>query len=59
MPSAQIVSHNPAAVHPPAGGYTMGPELEKPRRRLFIQGQVPEGATGTAPGECVAAYGQS
>lgn len=49
MPSAQIVSHNPAAVHPPAGGYSMGLELTQHRRLLFISGQVPERSDGTVP----------
>lgn len=49
MPSAQIVSHNPATVHAPAGGYCMGLELKQHRRLLFISGQVPEQTDGTVP----------
>ncbi|MBR0712348.1 RidA family protein [Bradyrhizobium liaoningense] len=44
-----IVSHNPATVHPPAGGYCMGLELTQHRRLLFISGQVPERSDGTVP----------
>ncbi|MBH5370018.1 RidA family protein [Bradyrhizobium glycinis] len=49
MSPAHIVSHNPATVHPPAGGYCMGLELEQHRRLLFISGQVPEKSDGTVP----------
>jgi len=49
MPPAHIVSHNPATVHPPAGGYSMGLELTQHRRLLFISGQVPERADGSVP----------
>ncbi|WP_050421823.1 RidA family protein [Bradyrhizobium tropiciagri] len=49
MPPAHIVSHNPATVHPPAGGYCMGLELTQHRRLLFISGQVPERSDGTVP----------
>ena len=49
MPSAHIVSHNPAKVHPPAGGYSMGLEVREHRRLLFISGQVPESLDGTVP----------
>jgi enamine deaminase RidA (YjgF/YER057c/UK114 family) len=44
-----IVSHNPATVSPPAGGYCMGLELRQHRRLLFISGQVPEKTDGTVP----------
>ena len=44
-----IVSHNPATVHPPAGGYCMGLELKQHRRLLFISGQVPERVDGSVP----------
>ncbi|OPY97212.1 translation initiation inhibitor [Bradyrhizobium sacchari] len=47
---AHIVSHNPAAVHPPAGGYSMGVELSQHRRLVFISGQVPEASDGAVPG---------
>lgn len=47
MPLPDIVSHNPATVHPPAGGYCMGLELKQHRRLLFISGQVPERSDGT------------
>jgi 2-iminobutanoate/2-iminopropanoate deaminase len=46
---AHIVNHNPATVHPPAGGYSMGLELTQHRRLLFISGQVPEKTDGTVP----------
>ncbi|WP_027523824.1 RidA family protein [Bradyrhizobium sp. Ec3.3] len=46
---AHIVSHNPATVHAPAGGYSMGLELKQHRRLLFISGQVPETSEGTVP----------
>lgn len=46
---AHIASHNPATVHPPAGGYSMGLELSQHRRLLFISGQVPERSDGTVP----------
>ncbi|TPQ38457.1 RidA family protein [Bradyrhizobium guangdongense] len=46
---ADIVSHNPATVHPPASGYCMGLEVTHPRRLLFISGQVPERVDGTVP----------
>ncbi|MDN4983231.1 RidA family protein [Bradyrhizobium arachidis] len=49
MAPAHIVSHNPATVHPPAGGYCMGLELKQHRRLLFISGQVPERPDGTVP----------
>ncbi|MBR0827843.1 RidA family protein [Bradyrhizobium manausense] len=44
-----IVSHNPATVHPPVGGYCMGLELTQHRRLLFISGQVPERSDGAVP----------
>ena len=46
---AQIVRHNPAAVHAPSSGYSMGLELSQHRRLLFISGQVPEKSDGTVP----------
>jgi enamine deaminase RidA (YjgF/YER057c/UK114 family) len=49
MPPAHIVSHNPATVRAPAGGYCMGLELKQHRRLLFISGQVPERLDGTVP----------
>jgi enamine deaminase RidA (YjgF/YER057c/UK114 family) len=49
MPAAHIVSHNPATVRAPAGGYCMGLELKQHRRLLFISGQVPERLDGTVP----------
>jgi len=49
MPPAHNVSHNPATVHAPAGGYSMGLELTQHRRLLFISGQVPERTDGTVP----------
>jgi 2-iminobutanoate/2-iminopropanoate deaminase len=41
--------HNPASVHAPSGGYSMGLELADHRRLLFISGQVPENADGSVP----------
>ncbi|QOG23668.1 RidA family protein [Bradyrhizobium sp. SEMIA] len=49
MPLPHIVSHNPATVYPPAGGYCMGLELTQHRRLLFISGQVPERSDGSVP----------
>src|SRR3954447_962682 len=49
MPPAHIVSHNPATVHAPAGGYCMGLEVTQHRRLLFISGQVPQRSDGTVP----------
>ncbi|MET4117080.1 2-iminobutanoate/2-iminopropanoate deaminase [Bradyrhizobium sp. JR4.1] len=49
MSPAHIVSHNPATVQAPAGGYCMGLELTQHRRLLFISGQVPQRSDGTVP----------
>lgn len=49
MPPVHVVSHNPATVHAPAGGYSLGVELTQHRRLLFISGQVPERTDGTVP----------
>ncbi|MCA1470026.1 RidA family protein [Bradyrhizobium sp. IC3195] len=49
MSPAHVVSHNPATVHPPAGGYCMGLELKQHNRLLFISGQVPQKSDGTVP----------
>ena len=46
---AQIVRHNPATVHAPSSGYSMGLEVGQHRRLLFISGQVPENADGGVP----------
>ena len=46
---AQIVRHNPASVHAPSSGYSMGLELGQHRRLLFISGQVPENSDGRVP----------
>ena len=46
---AHIIRRNPAAVHAPSGGYSMGLELGQPRRLLFISGQVPEHPDGSVP----------
>ncbi len=46
---AQIVGHNPASVHAPSSGYSMGLELGQHRRLLFISGQVPEKPDGSVP----------
>jgi 2-iminobutanoate/2-iminopropanoate deaminase len=45
----QITSHNPAAVHAPSSGYSMGLELGPHRRLLFVSGQVPEESDGRVP----------
>jgi 2-iminobutanoate/2-iminopropanoate deaminase len=49
MPPVHVVSHNPATVHAPAGGYSLGLELTQHRRLLFVSGQVPERTDGTVP----------
>ena len=46
---AQIVRHNPASVHAPSSGYSMGLEVGQHRRLLFISGQVPENSDGNVP----------
>ena len=46
---AQIVRHNPASVHAPSSGYSMGLEFSQHRRLLFISGQVPENSDGSVP----------
>jgi enamine deaminase RidA (YjgF/YER057c/UK114 family) len=46
---AQITRHNPASVHAPSGGYSMGLEVGQHRRLLFISGQVPENPDGSVP----------
>ena len=46
---AHIISHNPASVHAPSSGYTMGLEVGQHRRLLFISGQVPEQSDGSVP----------
>jgi 2-iminobutanoate/2-iminopropanoate deaminase len=46
---AQIVSHNPTAVHAPSGGYSMGLEVGQHRRLLYISGQVPAKSDGSVP----------
>ena len=46
---AHTASHNPASVHAPSGGYSMGLELSQHRRLLFISGQVPENPDGSVP----------
>ena len=45
----EIVRHNPASVHAPSSGYSMGLELSQHRRLLFISGQVPEEPDGSVP----------
>jgi 2-iminobutanoate/2-iminopropanoate deaminase len=44
---AHIIRHNPASVHAPSSGYSMGLEIGQHRRLLFISGQVPEKSDGT------------
>ena len=46
---AQIISHNPATVHAPSSGYSMGLAVSQHRRLLFISGQVPEKSDGSVP----------
>jgi enamine deaminase RidA (YjgF/YER057c/UK114 family) len=46
---AHTVSHNPASVHAPSSGYSMGLEVPQHRRLLFISGQVPENTDGSVP----------
>jgi 2-iminobutanoate/2-iminopropanoate deaminase len=46
---AHINRHNPATVHAPSGGYSMGLEVGQHRRLLFISGQVPERPDGSVP----------
>ena len=46
---AQITRHNPASVHAPSSGYSMGLELVQHRRLLFVSGQVPEKPDGSVP----------
>ena len=46
---AQIVRHNPASVHAPSSGYSMGLEVGQHRRLLFVSGQVPEKPDGSVP----------
>jgi len=45
----EITRHNPASVHAPSSGYSMGLELSQHRRLLFISGQVPENPDGSLP----------
>ncbi|KRR15147.1 translation initiation inhibitor [Bradyrhizobium jicamae] len=46
---AEIIRHNPEAVHAPSSGYSMGLELSQHRRLLFVSGQVPEHSDGSVP----------
>ena len=46
---AQVTRHNPASVHAPSSGYSMGLEFSQHRRLLFISGQVPERSDGSVP----------
>jgi enamine deaminase RidA (YjgF/YER057c/UK114 family) len=46
---ARITRHNPASVHAPSSGYSMGLELDQHRRLLFVSGQVPENSDGSVP----------
>ena len=45
----EITRHNPASVNAPSSGYSMGLEVGKHRRLLFISGQVPENSDGSVP----------
>jgi 2-iminobutanoate/2-iminopropanoate deaminase len=46
---AHITRHNPASVHAPSSGYSMGLELSQHRRLLCVSGQVPENSDGSVP----------
>ena len=46
---AQVIRHNPASVHAPSSGYSMGLEIGQHRRLLFVSGQVPEKPDGRVP----------
>ena len=46
---AHFVRHNPASIHAPSSGYSMGLEVGQHRRLLFISGQVPENSDGSVP----------
>jgi 2-iminobutanoate/2-iminopropanoate deaminase len=46
---AHTIRHNPASVHAPSSGYSMGLEVGPHRRLLFISGQVPENSDGSVP----------
>ena len=46
---AQITRHNPASVHAPSSGYSMGLEIGQHRRLLFVSGQVPAKTDGSVP----------
>lgn len=46
---AQTTRHNPASVHAPSNGYSMGLEISQHRRLLFVSGQVPENPDGSVP----------
>lgn len=45
----KVTRHNPSAVHAPSAGYSMGLELERHQRLLFVSGQVPARADGVVP----------
>ena len=46
---AQVTRYNPAVVHAPSSGYSMGLEMSQHRRLLFVSGQVPENPDGSVP----------
>jgi 2-iminobutanoate/2-iminopropanoate deaminase len=46
---AQLIRHNPDAVHAPSSGYSMGLELGQHRRLLFVSGQIPERSDASVP----------
>jgi 2-iminobutanoate/2-iminopropanoate deaminase len=46
---AHTIRHNPASVHAPSSGYSMGLEVGPHRRLLFVSGQVPENSDGNVP----------
>lgn len=57
----RVTRYDPADVHAPSGGYTMGLGVAAPQRLLFISGQVPAGSDGTVPegfeAQCEQAWG--
>ncbi|CAN7146618.1 RidA family protein [Bradyrhizobium sp. LjRoot220] len=46
---AHLTRHNPASVHSPSSGYSMGLEISQHCRLLFVSGQVPEKSDGRVP----------
>lgn len=44
-----LISHNPAGVSAPVGGYSHALKIKKGSRYLFISGQIPERPDGVVP----------